>query len=258
MPKAHDRNRKSVTRIASKPEGLWRVEEAPIFITLAVCGMLSIGLYLTSYAFKGMLGGFLNLSSAEQALQNRSHVKGTPPFQLAGVKMGMTPLETGALYPNFHLSGQHYGQQEGQYLLGNGIYGVTFRGPDGAKQAYSLRYKEEFRDFSEVELRQHLKRKFGPPSMIQCTKVKPVLGWECRQQWHRPDGVTIDAVIKPLGMTNGVRITQLELNAVDSYRKNFMVRSEDDYTDPKTFIKRTRRLGFTARMNLISAGARGN
>ncbi len=271
MPMIHSRNRKGGSRIAAKPKGFGRVEEASTLITLAVCTMLSIGIYLASYAFNGKIGGSYNLSSSGPAFQNPARVKSTPPFQLAGVKMGMTPLETVSLYPKIHLSGQYFGRQEGQYRLGNGIYEITFRGPDGAKQAYSLRYKEEFQNFSEAKLRQHLKRKFGRPSDIQCTKVNPVMGWECRLQWRRPDGVTIDAVTKTLAMTNGVRKTQLELNAVDPYRKNFMLRTEDDSTDPvilamrsrtsikrsRNSIKRSRNMSYSSRMKLISAGARG-
>ena len=257
MPKIHSRNRNGASRIAAKPKGFGRVEEVSILLTLAVCTILSIGIYLTSHAFNGKIGGFLNLSSTEPAFQDPAPVKSMPPFQLAGVKMGMTPPETISLYPKIHLSGQYYGQQEGRYRLGNGIYEVAFRGPDGAKQAYSLRYKEEYRNFSEAELRQHLIRKFGRPSRSQCTKVNPVLGWECRLQWHRSDGVTIDAVTKTFGMTNGVQKTQLELNAVDPYRKNFKLRTKDDSTDPATQVMRSRNQRFSSRMDLISAGARG-
>lgn len=257
MPMFHSRNRNGASRIAVKPEGFGRVEEASTLITLTVCTILSIGLYLTSYAFDGKIGGFLNLSSSGPAFQNPARVKSMPPFQLAGVKMGMTPPEAVSLYPKIHLSGNFYGPQEGRYLLGNGIYEVTFRGPDGARQAYSLRYREEFRNFSEAELRRHLIRKFGQPSQSQCTKVNPVLGWECRLQWSRPDGVTIDAVTKTFGMTNGARKTQLELNAVDPYRKNFMLRTENDTTDPVTLVMRSRNMGFSSRLNLISAGAMG-
>lgn len=264
MPRFHSRNRNGISRIAAKPEGFERIEEASTLITLAVCTMLSLGIYLASYAFNGKIGGFLNLSSTGPAFQNPARVKSMPPFQLAGVKMGMTPLETASLYPKIHLSGQYYGQQEGRYRLGNGIYEVTFRGPDGAKQAYSLRYKEEFQNFSEAELRQHLIRKFGRPSESQCTKVNPVLGWECRLQWRRPDGVTIDTVTKTFAKTNGVRKTQLELKAVDPYRKNFMLRTKDDSIDPvilamrsRTILKRSRNQSFSSRMKLISAGAKG-
>lgn len=253
MPKIHSHNRNGASRIAAEPKGFWRIEEVSTLLTLAVCTMLSIGIYLTSHAFNG----FFNLSSSGPAFQNQARVKSMPPFQLAGVKMGMTPLETISLYPKIQLSGQYYGQQEGRYRLGNGIYEIAFRGPDGAKQAYRLHYKEEFRNFSEAELRQHLIRKFGRPSMSQCTKVNPVLGWECRLQWRRPDGVTLDAVTKTFGMINGARKTQLELNAVDPYRKNFMLRTKDDSTDPATQVMRSRNLRFSSRMKLISAGAKG-
>ena len=94
MPMIHSRNRKGGSRIAAKTKGFGQVEGASTFITLAVCTMLSIGIYLASYAFNGKIGGSYNLSSSGPAFQNPARVKSTPQFQLAGVKMGMTRLET--------------------------------------------------------------------------------------------------------------------------------------------------------------------
>ncbi len=203
-------------RGAVKAKGFGRIEEMSTLITLAVCSILSLGIYLASLTVKDK--GAWNLSSSAQP--SGSVTGKRQPFQLAGVQLGMTPAEAGSVVSGLRLTGNWEDRQVGRYKLGNGTYNVSFRGPGGAKQAYRLSYEETFWNLSEVELRQRLKRKFGEPAINRCNRENSKLSWECTLQWPRRDGVALDAVIWTVKMANGVRKTRLELVAVDRHIKN--------------------------------------
>ena len=80
----------------------WRIEERSILAALSVCGILTLGIYLsTSWASSHGNGAFWSFGSSAEA-PVPVH---TPPFQLSGIQISMTPLEAGSVQPEILFQG---------------------------------------------------------------------------------------------------------------------------------------------------------
>ena len=195
--------------------GIGRVEGFSSAITFCVCSVLSLGLYLSSFAVE-LGGNNAKIWRPPSPVEAEGPKAEKPPgFQLAGVQLGMTPVEAGWIRPEMRFSGDVDRGQRGAFNLGKGAYKVSFMGSSGAQKAYRIHYKETFSDFSEVELRHHLVVKFGTPSMTRCGKDNPLKGWECTYHWWRPDGVILDAFTRTVNNADGTFNTTINLVAVD-------------------------------------------
>ncbi len=189
----------------------WRIEETSALVTLSVCSILTLGLYLSPLAMG--TGGGWSFPSVPEAAPPPT-VK-SPPFQLSGVQLGMTPLEAGSAQPGIILTGGRGGEQKGRFRLGNGVFTVSFLGAGGGKRAYRIDYAETFWNFTEIQIRRRLNGKFGKPQMDRCGMENPGAGWVCRLRWRYPGDVAIDAVTRTSPAAQGMRKTKLELVAVD-------------------------------------------
>lgn len=225
------------------------IEDISPLIVFAVCTLLSMAIYIGSSSLFSLTVGKPGLTTASAAKDTN-----LAPFRLAKLQMGMTSAEASSLYPGMIFSGNPNGKQTGSYKFGNASYTVTFLGPMGARKAYLIKYSEKFWDYSEVELRQSLKRKFGQPDVNHCSLENPAKGWECRLRWFRADGVHLDAVTKTLGSFNGTRITHLSFAAIDKSLENRIIEPA-----PVTPFKRRASMrksrSFMMRMRAISEGA---
>jgi hypothetical protein len=191
----------------------WRIEERSILAALSVCGILTLGIYLsTSWASSHGNGAFWSFGSSAEAPQPPVH---TPPFQLSGIQIGMTPLEAGSVQPEILFSRNRKGGQTGRFRLGNGAYTVSFSKPEAGQQAYRIHYTETFWSFSGVQIRQRLKNKFGAPVVNRCAMENPNVGWVCELKWQRPDGVILDAVTQTAEVARGLSKTKLEFVALN-------------------------------------------
>lgn len=192
-----------------------RVEGLSSAITFCVCSVLSLGLYLSSFAVEFGENNAKSRPTPSAAETEEPMAEKLPGFQLAGVQLGMTPVEASWIQPEMRLSGDVDRGQRGAFNLGKGTYKVSFMGSSGARKAYRIHYKETFSNFSEVELRHHLVVKFGKPAVIRCGKDNPLEGWECTYHWWRPDGVILDAITRTVNNAGGTLITTINLVAVD-------------------------------------------
>ncbi len=206
------RNRRRKT---GRPHRFGRVEGASAAITFGVCSVLSLGLYLSTFAIEESENNTVGWHSLSAVEAEEPMPEKPPGFQLAGIQLGMTPVEAGWIQPEMRLSGDVERGQRGAFNLGKGTYKVSFRGSSGARKAYRIRYKETFHNFSEVELRHLMVVKFGNPAVTRCGKDNPLEGWECTYHWWRPDGVILDAIIRTLNNVDGTHNTTLNLVAVD-------------------------------------------
>jgi hypothetical protein len=255
MFRSQNTGHRTRSRVAVKSAKLGQTEGMSTLITLAVCSVLSLGIYFASFPFNGKAAW--NLSSSVQSSAGAPSKR--QPFQLAGVQLGMTPAEAKSVVSGLQLTGNWEGRQVGSYKLGNGAYSISFLGPRGANQAYRLSYEETFWNLPEVNLRQRLKRKFGEPAISRCNRESSKLGWKCTLRWQRSDGVALDAVTRTVKMANGVRKTRLELVAVDRHIKNRkpLIQSADLRRSSVNLRQRgSKNTYFATRLQAIARGAR--
>ncbi len=225
-----------------------RVEEMSTLITLVVCSVLTIGIILAAYLVDFKISFPLSFAPASEP----AHVPPPmAPFKLSGIQLGMTPVEMASVHPEILITDHPSAGFQGEFKLGYGTYGVLFLGPDWGRQAYRISYRETFWNFSEVELRQRLKRKFGPPSVNRCGLDNPRKGWECQLQWRRPDGVVLKANTKTINVANGVSKSRLEFVALDPRLERRLNRKAEKHGVKP--IKRFR----SRRMSDIAAAMRG-
>lgn len=239
------RNRPSAYAEAKEAK---RVEEMSTLLTLAVCSVLTIGITFATYLADLKIPSALSFAPASEP----AHVPPPPPpFRLSGIQLGMTPVEMASVHPEILITDHPSGGIQGEFKLGYGTYGILFLGPDWGKQAYRISYRETFWNFSEIELRQRLKRKFGPPSVNRCGLENPRKGWECQLQWRRSDGVVLKASTKTSNVANGVSKSSLEFVALDPRLKSRLNRKVE-----KNQVKPVR--GFRSqRLSSIAAALRG-
>lgn len=233
-----------------QPSSMWMkiraMEGVSPFLVLAVCTLLSMGIYIGSSSLLFFTGG-ATASPADAAT--------LPPFRMAKLQMGMTSAEAASEYPEMTFTGRQDGKQLGSYKFENAAYSVTFMGPEGARKAFRIRYRETFRNYTGLELRQRLKRKFGQPYINHCTRENPRQGLECQLQWQRADGVHLEAVTKTIQISNGVQITELDFAAVDKRLENRIFEPAPVATVKARFKKR-KNSAFMMRMRAISQGAK--
>ncbi len=232
----------------------WRIEETSTFVALSVCSILTLGLYLSTF-WTGSLGiwPFRSFGFSAEAPGPPAPVH-TPPFQLSGIQMGMTPLEAGSVQSEILFSRNGKGGQTGRFRLGNGAYTVSFSKPEAGKRAYRIHYAETFWSLSGAEIRQRLKNKFGATEVNRCAVGNPNAGGACELKWRRPDGVILDAVIKTARVVRGLSKTRLEFVALDPLlerRNNRLVEPA-----PKTRRGLHKKSSFANRLKAISAAAR--
>lgn len=192
-----------------------RVEGLSSAIAFCVCSVLSLGLYLSSFAVEFRENNIKSWHAPSAAEAEEPMAEKLPAFQLAGVQLGMTPVEAIWIQPEMRLSGDVNRGQRGAFNLGKGTYKISFMGSSGARKAYRIHYKETFSDFSEVELRHYLVVKFGNPAVSNCGKNNPLEGWECTYHWWRADGVILDAITRTANNADGAPHTTINLVAVD-------------------------------------------
>lgn len=221
----------------------WRIEETSALAALSVCTILTLGLYLSPLTIGS--GGGRSFHSVPEAAPP-APVK-FPPFQLSGVQLGMTPLEAGSAQPGIILTGGRRAEQKGRFRLGNGVYTVSFRGAGAGKRAYRIHYAETFWNFTEIEIRRRLNRKFGKPHMDRCGMENSEAGWVCRLRWLYSGDITIDAVTRTSPAAQGMRKTKLELVALDQKMEN----------RKKWRMEEPNKTAFARRMRALSAAARG-
>ncbi len=220
----------------------WRIEKTSTLVTLSVCTILTLGLYMSTFSL-GSGAGWTFRSVPENAPTPVKY----PAFQLSGIQLGMTPLEAGSVQPGIILTGGRRALQKGRFRLGNGVYTVSFLGANAGKQAYRIHYAETFWNFTGIEILRRLNKKFGKPGVNRCGMENPKAGWVCRLRWRYSDDVTIYAVTRTAPVTRGVSKTRLELVALDHKLEN---RKKWRMQDPK-------KTPFARRMRAISSAARG-
>lgn len=230
------------------------MEETSLLFVFAVCTILSMGIFASSFLpslFGGKSGWALPAPSQETIY---------PPFRLSKLQMGMTPLEVASQYPEMTFVGRSDGRQLGSTQIGYASYKITFLGPESARKAFRIRYSELFWDYSEAQLHNRLIRKFGQPDESNCpleTKASNLAGLQCRLQWWRVDGVYLDAVTKTVTMPNGARATQLNFVAVDKRLENRIMEPAPVVPVKAQAKKKRKNLAFKRRMRAVSQGARG-
>jgi len=230
----------------------WRLEEMSTLVALSVCSILSLGIYLSTF-WTGSHGNgaFWSFGSSAEA-PVPVH---TPPFQLSGIQIGMTPLEAGSVQSEIRFSRNRKGGQTGRFELGNGAYSISFSKPQAGKQAYRIHYAETFWSLSGDEIRQRLKNKFGAPVINRCAMGNPNVGWVCELKWLRPDGVILDAVTQTEMVAKGLSKTKLEFTALDTLMESRNSRPVE--TSQKTTRRGLhKKSSFANRLQAISAGAR--
>lgn len=258
MPRQHNRGSGQTGTILGSRLN-WRIEETSTLVALSVCSILTLGIYLsTSWAGSHGNGAFWSFGSSAEAPRPPVH---TPPFQLSGIQIGMTPLEAGSVQSEIRFSRDRKGGQTGRFRLGNGAYTVSFSKPQAGKQAYRIHYTETFWSFSGDEIRQRLKNKFGAPLVNRCGMKNPNVGWVCELKWQRPDGVILDAVTQTARVAKGLSKTKLELVALDPLMES---RNSRPVETPQKTTRRVLRQGlrkgssFANRLKAISAAARNH
>ena len=232
-----------------------RIEETSTLVTLSVCGILTLGIFLsTSWAGSHGNGAPWSFGASAEALQPPVPVH-TPPFQLSGIQIGMTPLEAGSVQSEIRFSRNRKGGQTGRFRLGNGAYTVSFSKPEAGKQAFRIHYTETFWSFSGDEIRQRLKNKFGATVVNRCGMENPDVGWVCELKWQRPDGVILDAVTQTAKGAKELSKTKLEFVALDPRMES---RNNRRVETPKKTTRRglRKKSSFANRLKAISAGAR--
>ncbi len=238
--------------LGSRPN--WRIEETSTLAALSVCSILTLGIYFSTF-WTGSHGNgaFWSFGSSAEA-PVPVH---TPPFQLSGIQIGMTPLEAGSVQSEIRFSRDRKGGQTGRFRLGNGAYTVSFSKPQAGKQAYRIHYTETFWSFSGDEIRQRLKNKFGAPLVNRCAMGTPNAGWVCELKWQRPDGVILDAVTQTAKMARGLSKTKLEFVALDPLMES---RNSRPVETPKKTTRPglSKRSPFANRLKAISAAARNH
>ena len=225
-----------------------RVEEMSTLLTLVACSVLTLGITFAIYVTDFKIPSVFSFAPASEP----AHVPPPPPpFKLSGIQLGMTPVEMASVHPEILITDHPSGGIQGEFKLGYGTYGILFLGPDWGKQAYRISYRETFWNFSEVELRQRLKRKFGPPSVNRCGLENPRKGWECQLQWRRSDGVVLKANTQTINVANGVSKSRLEFVALDPRLKSRLDRKAE-----KNEVKQIKRF-HSQRISSIAAAMRG-
>ena len=225
-----------------------RVGEMSTLLTLTVCGVLTIAITFATYVADLKIPSSLSFAPASEP----AHVPPPPPpFRLSGIQLGMTPVEMASVHPEILIADHPSGGIRGEFKLGYGTYEILFLGPDWGKQAYRISYGETFWNFSELQLRQRLKRKFGPPSVNRCGLDNPRKGWECQIQWRRSDGVVLKANTKTINVANGVSKSRLEFVALDPRLKSRLNRRAE-----KHGVKPNKRFR-SRRFSSIAAAMRG-
>ncbi len=131
MPRQHNRGLDQTgTTLGSRSNR--RIEETSTLVTLSVCSILTLGIYLSTFwAGSHGNGAFWSFGSSAEAPQPPVPVD-TPPFQLSGIQIGMTPLEAGSVQSEIRFSRNRKGGQTGRFRLGNGAYTVSFSKPKPA------------------------------------------------------------------------------------------------------------------------------
>ena len=258
MPRRHNRAF-SQTGTVPGSRSNWCIEETSILVTLSVCSILTLGIYFSTF-WAGSNGkeAFWSFPSSVEAPQPPVSVH-TPPFQLSGIQMGMTPLEAGSVQSEIRFTRSRKGGQTGRFRLGNGAYTVSFSKPEAGRQAYRIHYAETFWSFSGAEIRQRLKNKFGAPVVSRCGMENPNVGWVCELKWQRPDGVILDAVTKTAKVAKGLSKTKLEFVALDPLlesRNNRRVETSQKTTRRGLRTGLNKKSSFANRLKAISAGAR--
>ncbi|MBC8338767.1 MAG: hypothetical protein H8E39_08765 [Alphaproteobacteria bacterium] len=200
----------------------WRIEQTSSLVTLFICSALTLILYLSTSAIG--FGSFSDKWSYRPRDEAAQPFRETlPPFGFSGIRLGMTPIETGSVHPSISMSGAPEGRQIGRFKLGNGTYTVSFMGPEAGRKSYRLHFTETYWNVSEIEIRERLKRKFGAPDINRCGMENASQGWVCRLRWQRTDNVVLEALTRTSLSTHGARSTDLEFTALDrqtlAYRK---------------------------------------
>lgn len=248
MMTRHTRTHRNRTLAHAETGEAKRVEEMSTLITLMVCSALTIGITFATYVadFKIPSPWFLAPASEPAPVPPPP-----PPFRLSGIQLGMTPVEMASVHPEILITDHPSGGIQGEFKLGYGAYGVLFLGSDWGKQAYRISYEETFWNFSEVELRQRLKRKFGQPTVNRCGLENPSIGWECQLRWRRSDGVVLKANTETINLANGVSKSRLKFVALDPRLKNRLNRKVE-----KNEVRPNKRFR-SRRMSDIAAAMRG-
>ena len=201
----------------------WPIEEASTLATISICSVMTLLLYLSTFAlWPGTHSDKWSFRTNREAAQPLPDT--TPPFQMSGLQMGMTPIEVGSVHPSIVMSGPASSKQIGRFKIGNGHYSIFFKGPEAGRKSYQVHYTETFWDFSEIEIRERLAKKFGTPDINQCGMKNISTGWVCRFRWQRVDGIVLSAVTRSPHTPTGAQSTELEFTALDpktrAYRKN--------------------------------------
>ncbi len=248
MMTRHTRIHRNRPPAYAEAEEAKRVEKMSTLLTLVICSVFTIAITFATYVADLKIPSPLSFAPASEP----AHIPPPPPpFKLSGIQLGMTPVEMTSVHPEILITDHPSGGIQGEFNLDYGTYGVLFLGPDWGKQAYRISYRETFWNFSEVELRQRLKRKFGQPSVNRCGLENPRKGWECRLQWRRSDGVLLKANTKTINVTNGVSKSRLDLVALDPRLKNRLNRKVE-----KNEVKPIKRF-HSQRISAIAAAISG-
>jgi len=229
-------------------------EEGSLLAAFAICTALSLAIYLSSFFVDP--AQIRNLSwnfTLEHQPTPTFGMPAPPPYQLSGIKLGMTPPEAESAQPGMIYFANSGTGMTGKFKLGKGIHHIAFSGPYADRQAHSIAYRETFKNISKNEMRQRLEKKFGIPAEIQCEKLNFLLGKQCRLEWKRQGGVVLEAKIRTVKLPTGELQSELFFVATDPVIKNrfaFPVEKRNEKHPRKADM------AFKRRMMAISSAAR--
>lgn len=137
-------------------------------------------------------------------------------FLLGGVRLGMTPAQTRAVYPTVQLEPDPNSDgQTGFFLHHDGEYTISFHGPIKGDRAFRIRSRHSYSKVSYLELLSELSGRYGKPTKADCVSEEQAIAIQCTLNWKMMD-VVLDALIRteaPEGQ--GEAQTMLRVTATD-------------------------------------------
>lgn len=150
-------------------------------------------------------------------------------FLLGGIRLGMTPAQTRAVYPTVQLEPDPNSDgQTGFFLHHDGEYTISFHGPIKGDRAFRIRSRHSYPKVSYLELLSELSGRYGKPTKADCESEEKAIAIQCTLNWKMRD-VELDALIRteaPEGP--GEAQTMLRVTATDIRPPSVFTRPADE------------------------------
>ncbi|MEG3617981.1 hypothetical protein V5T82_05890 [Magnetovibrio sp. PR-2] len=181
---------------------------------------LTMLLMLCLFAFL-MLGGFVFVKVTPgvdfnfAALFSMAGVKNDPAYQLGNVRLGTTLDILRKDFPNAYKAMSANGSVTMSFSDDDGDYTVWY-GEDGPMHmAYKVRQNYNAQSVSEDELVNTVAKRYGRPSVSECSKRSTDGVRECRYSWWLRGELRLDMVTR-LSQREAPGITQVTMMATDT------------------------------------------